>query len=150
MECREFRKMISRTVDGTIESDEDTDLNRHLEVCARCRRFADISLLGLTLHRSMRQFDPPPSMVNSIMAAVDASPRKEWRGGWLRLTVSAGAAAAVVLGIWIGGLIRESYTVKSVESRTDVLELKYLDELPPGSLSEILMASNEGGGNGQR
>jgi hypothetical protein len=84
------------------------------------------------------------------MAAVDASPRKEWRGGWLRLTVSAGAAAAVVLGIWIGGLIRESYTVKSVESRTDVLELKYLDELPPGSISEILMASNEGGGNGQR
>jgi hypothetical protein len=64
--------------------------------------------------------------------------------------VPAAAAAAAVLGIWIGGLIRESYTPKSVESRADVLELKYLDEFPPGSLSEVLMASNEGGGNGQR
>ena len=149
MECREFRKMISRRIDEAKESAECSELERHLDSCEGCRRFAELSLSGLTIHRSRTEADPPRSMVASIMAAVEARPQTEWRRGWLRFAVPA-AAAAAVLGVWIGGLIRESYAPKSVESRADVLELKYLDEFPPGSFSDILMASNEGGGNGQR
>jgi hypothetical protein len=142
--------MISRRIDGAIENAECCELDRHLGSCARCRGFAELSMAGLTIHRSVTDVDPPRSLVPSIMAAVEARPGTEWRRGWLRFGVPAAAAAAAVLGIWIGGLIRESYTPKSVESRADVLELKYLDEFPPGSLSDILRASNDGGGNGQR
>ena len=150
MECREFRKMISRRIDGAVASADCGELDLHLGSCARCRGFAEVSLAGLAIHRSVTDVDPPRSLVPSIMAALEARPGTGWGRGWLRFAVPAAAAAAAVLGIWIGGLIRESYTPKSVESRADVLELKYLDEFPPGSLSEVLMASNEGGGNGQR
>ncbi|MGD1049007.1 MAG: zf-HC2 domain-containing protein [Candidatus Krumholzibacteriaceae bacterium] len=150
MDCGEFRKMISRRIDGAIESDGCPELDRHLDSCARCRRFAELSLAGLAIHRSMTEVDPPRFMVSSIMAAVEARPGTEWRRGWLRFAVPAAAAAAAVLGVWIGGLIRESYAPKSVESRADILELKYLDEFPPGSFGDIMMASNEGGGDGQR
>lgn len=150
MECREFRKMVSRRIDGAIENAECSELDRHLDSCARCRRFAELLLSGLAIHRSATDVDPPRSRVPSIMAAVEARTGTGRMRGWLRFAVPAAAAAAAVLGVWIGGLIRESYAPKSVESRADVLELKYLDEFPPGSLSDILMASNDGEANGQR
>jgi predicted anti-sigma-YlaC factor YlaD len=150
MSCKEFRMMISRELDGAVEAVERERLERHLAACAGCRRFKELSLAGLSIHRSVKEANPPPSLVPSILAAVEARRDTEWIHGWLRVAVPAAAAAAAAFGIWVGGLIHESSTPNSTGDHADVLELSYLDEYPPGSLGDILMASNEGGGNGQR
>jgi predicted anti-sigma-YlaC factor YlaD len=145
MDCRKFRTMISRELDGALDGAGRGELDAHLAVCEACRRFRELSLAGLSAHRSARDAEPPASLLPSILAAVEVAPRRRWTGGWLRLAVPAAAAAAVVFGVWIGGLMRETYAPAVAGSQTDVLELTYLDEYPPGSMGEILMASNGGG-----
>lgn len=150
MDCRKFRTMVSRELDGALDGAGRGDLDSHLASCAGCRRFRDLSLAGLSIHRSVGETDPPPSLFPSILAAVEVGPRWGWIHGWLKVAVPAAAATAAVFGVWVGGLMHESYVPATVESQTDVLELTYLDEYPPGSLGDILMTSNGGGGDEQR
>jgi predicted anti-sigma-YlaC factor YlaD len=149
MDCRKFRKMISRMLDGELdESERKNLLEEHLGSCEECRRFAEISSTALAMHRSMASADPPGSLLPSILAAVEVKPRRGWMRGWLGMAVPA--AAAVFIGFWIGGLVHESFMPARASVRTDVLELSYLDEYPPGSLGAVIMTSNEGGGDEQR
>ncbi|MCX5752222.1 MAG: zf-HC2 domain-containing protein [Candidatus Krumholzibacteria bacterium] len=150
MDCRKFRRMVSRQLDGALDGASRADLESHLSSCTGCRRFRDLSLAGLSMHRSVKEADPPRSLFPSILAAVEVGPRWRWNGGWLRAAVPAAAAAAAVLGVWVGGLIHESYAPATAGNQADVLELTYLDEYPPGSMGDILMTSNGGGGDEQR
>jgi len=149
MDCRNFRRLISRELDGAFDGAGRADLDSHLASCAGCRRFRDLSLAGLSMHRSVKEADPPLSLLSSILAAVEVGPRRRRMRGWLGVALPA-AAAAVLFGVWIGGLMHESYAPASAGNQTDVLELTYLDEYPPGSMGDILMTSNEGGGDEQR
>jgi hypothetical protein len=142
--------MVSRELDGALDGAGREDLDTHLASCAGCRRFRDLSLAGLSVHSSVAEVDPPSSLLPSILAAVEVGPRRGWMHGWLRLAVPTAAAAAVVFGVWIGGFMHKSYAPASAGNQTDVLELTYLDEYPPGSLGDILMTSNGGGGDEQR
>jgi len=141
--------MVSRELDGALDGTGRRELEAHLASCEACRRFRELSLAGLSMHRSVRDAEPPPSLLPSILAAVEAAPRRRLMSGWLRLAVPAAAAAAAVVGVgvWVGGLMREAYVPAGAGSQTDVLELTYLDEYPPGSMGDILMASNGGGGD---
>jgi predicted anti-sigma-YlaC factor YlaD len=150
MDCRKFRGMVSRELDGALDGAGTKDLESHLASCEGCRRFRDLSRAGLSMHRSAKEAAPPPSLLPSILAAVEVGPRWGWTGGWLRVAVPAAATAAAVIGVWIGGLMHESYVPATAGSQTDVLELTYLGEYPPGSLGDILMTSNGGGGDEQR
>jgi len=150
MDCRKVRRMVSRELDGALDGAGREDLDRHLASCAGCRRFRDLSLAGLSVHSSVTEVDPPSSLLPSILAAVEVGPRWGWMHGWLRVAVPTAAAAVVVFGVWIGGFMHESYVPASAGNQTDVLELTYLDEYPPGSLGDILMTSNGGGEDEQR
>jgi anti-sigma factor RsiW len=147
MDCREFRKIVSRDIDGAIDASERERLERHLGLCPQCLRFREAVLAGSSIHRGIAELSPPPTLIPAIMAAVAARREKGWFRGWLRVAVPAAAAAVVVLGIWIGGLLASHVSPRYAYSRTDVLELGYLDEFPPGSVGEILMASSGGGDN---
>lgn len=147
MDCRRFRTMISRELDGALDGAGREELDAHLASCEGCRRFKELSLAGLSAHRSASAAEPPPSLLPSILAAVEAAPRRDGMRGWLGIAVPVAAAAAAVVGIWMGGLMRETYSPAEAGGRMDVLELTYLDEYPPGSMGDILMASNGGGGD---
>jgi hypothetical protein len=142
--------MVSRELDGALDGAGKKGLDSHLASCAECSRFRDLSLAGLSMHRSVKATDPPLSLLPSILAAVEVGPRRGWMSGWLRIAVPAAAAAAAVLGVWIGGLMHEKYAPARAGDQTDVLELTYLDEYPPGSLGNVLLTSNGGGGDEQR
>ena len=145
MDCRKFRKMVSRDLDGELDEAVQETLRAHLAFCAGCRRFREISLAGITMHRSAIGAEPSPSLLPSILAAVEVEPRRRLMPGWLRFAVPTAAAAATVFGIWMGNLMHESYAPKGAAGVADALELAYLDEFPPGSMGEILMTTSEGG-----
>jgi predicted anti-sigma-YlaC factor YlaD len=150
VECSDVRRMISRELDGALDDAHRREVDDHVGACGECRRFRELLLSELSAHRSMREVEPPASLTERILSAVEPSPRASWMRGWLRFAVPAAAAASAVLGIWIGGLMRESYTPSSAGASADVLELGYLDEYPPDSFGYILTASNDGGGRGSR
>jgi predicted anti-sigma-YlaC factor YlaD len=147
MECPECRKLLSRGIDGAIDEADVRRIDRHLESCTQCVRFRDTLRAAASIHRRIREIEPPPRLAPSIMAAVAIDRREAWPRGWLRIAVPAAATAAAVLGIWLGGLLTERFIAASSPREADPLELQYLDEYPPGSLGEVLMASAEGGGN---
>jgi predicted anti-sigma-YlaC factor YlaD len=81
MDCRKFRRMVSRELDGALDEAGRADLESHLASCAGCRRFRELSFAGLSMHRSASEADPPPSLLPSILAAVEVGPRRGWMHG---------------------------------------------------------------------
>lgn len=145
MECEKCRRMISRELDGAAAAFEKAEVERHIASCNSCASFLRTSRAAFAVHRSFAEVAPPISLLPSILAAVEARPKAGFIPGRLRFAMSAAAIAAAVLGFWIGGMVHESYVPKSTASAEDILGLDYLDEYPPGSFGNILMASNRGG-----
>jgi anti-sigma factor RsiW len=150
VECREVRRLISREVDGALDGTGLRSVEQHCAGCAACRRFRDLLAAALSAHRSVREVEPPATLEWRILSAAEPPPRASWVRGWARLVVPAAAAASAAFGLWIGGLIRESYTPSIAGGNADVLELSYLDEYPPDSFGYLLTASNEGGRDVER
>lgn len=147
MECSKYRRMVSRELDGEIDAAGKSDLEGHLASCERCRSFRATSREAFSIHRAAVTAVPPPQLVGSILAAVESRPRMGWIGARLGFAMSAATVAVAALGFWIGAAVHESYVPKVAAISTDVLELSYLDEYPPGSFGDILTASFEGGGD---
>jgi anti-sigma factor RsiW len=141
--------MISRELDGLLEAVEREKLGRHLASCEECRAFSRACRSMESAHHSIEEMAPPSTLFPSILAAVSMSSRVERRSRWLGYAIPAAAAAAAVLGFWIGGLMHERIAPRSA-GETDVLELGVFDEYPPGSFGDILAVSEERGADGER
>jgi predicted anti-sigma-YlaC factor YlaD len=91
--CAAFLEVISAALDGEATSAEEARLDRHLAVCASCRRFHDEVA---ALNRSVRLRSPAsdPAFVARVMA--DARPARLGRGGWMRPVL---AWCAIVVGV---------------------------------------------------
>ena len=147
MDCGEFRRLASREADGALDAAGRERLDRHVASCEECMRFHAAAVGGVLMHRRAAEISPPPYLVSRIMAAATAEPKGARFRGWIKVAFPAAATATAILGMWIGGLLIDRLTPVDTQSPTDVLELQYLNEYPPGSVGEILMASNGGGGN---
>ena len=148
VDCRKYRTLISREMDGEAREAERAGIARHVESCASCAAFRDSALRAASIHRTMPQKALNPIIVASICATA-LEPREVRAGrGWLRFALPAAAAAVFVLGFWVGSLMHEQYggeSASTLASGSAGLELEYLDEYPPGSFGDILAASYEGG-----
>jgi anti-sigma factor RsiW len=145
MNCREYRRAASRQLDGAIDQTERAHLERHVETCPTCRRFREVALAATSIHRRIVEVVPARDLAPSIVAAALRRHEKAWLGGWLRVAVPAAATVVGMLGIWLGGMLTEHLSMSLAHTRTDVLELEYLDVYPPGSMGDLLAASSAGG-----
>ena len=148
MDCREYRRIVSRELDGPVDETERASLERHMESCPACRRFREVALAASSMHRRIVEVAPPADLASSIVARAARRRERAWLRGWLRFAIPAAAAAAVI-GVWLGGALTQHLAPSTGSSRTDVLELEYLDEYPPGSMGDLLAVS-DGGGNNER
>ncbi|MCK4349827.1 MAG: hypothetical protein KAX13_03160, partial [Candidatus Krumholzibacteria bacterium] len=55
------------------------------------------------------------------------------------------AVLVVFLGLLAGGRLAEMIGPVNGNGQTDVFGLEYLEELPPGSIGELILADSEGG-----
>lgn len=78
--CREFRELISLSLDQALEPEEQTRLDAHLAGCEACRTALEAYQ---SLHRQIRGLDavePPPWLTSRIMARVHGEPQPTfWR-----------------------------------------------------------------------
>ncbi len=59
MECKEFLLLISDYIDGTLSSEEQTELEEHLNICPQCRTFANTLKTTITLCQSFYEVPAP-------------------------------------------------------------------------------------------
>jgi anti-sigma factor RsiW len=151
MKCSDIRKRISRELDGLLDEEERAALAGHLEGCDDCREFrAALSRLH-ALHGSAEEVDPPASLLPSIMYAVEGRGQAPARASdWLRFALPAAAAVVLFLGILAGASLTELIMPSNGTDANGVLGLEYLEEHPPGSVGELMLAGVEGGVEDER
>lgn len=151
MKCGEIRKGISRELDGTLSEEELRTVESHLESCEACREFRAAFAELHSLHREAEVFDPPVSLLPSIMEAVEERSKGwTWTHGWLRFALPAAAAVVLFLGILAGGNLIEMVLPSNGTDASKVFGLEYLEEHPPGSIGELMLAEAEGGARDER
>ena len=144
MDCSDFRKMASMQLDGGLGEEDTALLESHISVCADCSRFRELVLEAAELHRDLAEVEPPAGLREAIMASIEGKEDKGWFHGRYRIAVSAAAVLILLAGIKTGSFIEEAFTPADLDSHVQKLELEYLDEYPPNSLGEIMMALAEG------
>ncbi len=145
MDCRDFRKMLSREIDGEIDHADEASLAAHLEVCESCRRAHAAMREATRLHRGLAQLAPPRTLVTDVMAGIGERERRGRLTGFFRIALPIAAAAVLVLGVYTGIFLGDLVRKPVINGDLAVLELEYLDEFPPGSAGDVIMAAMEGG-----
>mgnify|MGYP001056375631 CR=1 FL=1 len=151
MKCSDVRKWISQELDGLLSDENRSVLTVHLESCEACREFRATLAELHSLHRTAGELDPPGSLLPSIMEAVEEeSAGRTWTHGWLRYALPAAAAVVLVLGIIAGGNLTDILLPSNGSDAAEVFGLEYLEEHPPGSIGELMLAETEGGADDER
>lgn len=146
MKCSDVRREISRELDGALDEERISVFTDHLETCDDCRLFRAALAELHSLHRTAEDLDPPPSLLPSIMDAVgERGAGPAWAGGWLRFALPAAAAVVLFLGILAGGSLMKMLLPSNGTDASEVFGLEYLEEHPPGSIGELMLAGVEGG-----
>ena len=104
-DCERYRDLISEYIDGTIGSEDQADLFRHIENCPECAQlleaYAEISRIMAD------DADPPEELLSGVMDGVreiNNKRRMEGRVRFRRTAVRCLAAAACAAIILIPGL----------------------------------------------
>ncbi len=150
--CLEVQDNLSAWLDGELAPEVMTQVERHLQSCAGCRR--ELALLT-ALDQALGAMPAP--LPQGLPEKVRSRLKRPGRPWWQNLAL----AASLVLGIYLGGtLARDFYIqpqaasgsgaeVASLEgSSTEVASLDAFHDFPQGSMGMILASYQEDEGNG--
>ncbi len=152
MDCRDFRKLVSRMIDAEATRSEEEKLMLHLGSCRECREFHE-SLAAITgLHRGLARTEPSAGLLEKILALagrVEGMPGQadleSRHSAWWKAGIAAAAAAVILLGVKAGGYVMADFGAAPSVQQAEVTEMDYLGAFPPGSLGETLLLPEEGG-----
>ncbi len=97
-----FEELLGSYLLGELSVEEERDLERHLEECARCRRDLDRARQSHDLLRQVAANELPAELKGQLLAQVRGeTPAPHSRGGWW-LWASAAAALLVIAVLGVG------------------------------------------------
>lgn len=106
--CSACQEAVSARLDGEDEAGEGAAVDAHLAGCEDCRRWADRAAAVTRLART-RQVEPHPDLVETILAAASAPPRRRrvWTSRRAETALRALLAASGLGQLWlaIGGIV---------------------------------------------
>ncbi len=132
MNCRDVEKMLSAFMDGELKPDVRSAVASHLGECGTCpKRLAESGAVWDALGR-LPGARPAPYLYTRLSARIRETRR---RAPWPeRFLIPATAAAAAVLGFWLGylaGANGDSANALSAQASTAVPSTAYIDALDP-------------------
>lgn len=145
MECSEYRRLISRMIDGECDAPLRESIEAHLRDCEECRAFLESTRELFALHRGLGESAPPGALAASVMGIVEAQEHRSRFAGFMKVVVPIAAAVVLVFGIYAGSALVDLYNQPASNGQLAALDLEYLDEYPPGSVGEAIMTVTEGG-----
>jgi anti-sigma factor RsiW len=147
MDC--MRGEISRELDGELDEAGRELLRSHIATCSDCREFRESLLELRSLHKELTELEPPRNLVTAVMDVLEEPEEQGLLQGWLRIVIPAAAALVVFLGVLAGGRLAELLMPSNGTDTASVFGLEYLEEHPPGSIGELMLAESEGGADGE-
>ncbi len=150
MKCSEIRRAISRELDGELERSRVEDLEKHLETCDECRGYRASMQRIYSLHSRLAEAEPPSRLHGNVMSSIEEPAGRVRSNLWFRFAVPAAAALVMFLGFLAGERIAEMVGPENGNGQNDVFGLEYLEELPPGSIGELMLADSDGGESDER
>jgi anti-sigma factor RsiW len=140
--CLEVQDHLSTWLDGELAPEVMTQVERHLEGCAGCRReLARLEALEQAL--AGLSAPVPEGLPEKVLARL---PQPRWRW-WQNLAL----AASLALGIYLGGtLARNFYSPPQPANgfSQEVASLEAFQDFPQGSMGMILASYQEDEGYG--
>ena len=113
--CTEFEILLADYLDGTLAAEERASVEEHRNACASCAELAMDASGALAFIERTASVDPPPALVNRILAEVGSSANRSgvklsWierllgrRGGFiLQPRFAMGMAMAVISLAMVG------------------------------------------------
>ncbi len=141
--CKDFKKLISREIDGEITERQRDSLNRHLKTCRSCSLFRE-SLRSISrIHAGLPDQKPPDSMTDVIMRRVQRVERGNRFAGWARAAVAAAAVLVMIAGAGVGNFIAQRSADIFFHEQESIFGVEYLGVHPPDSMGDVLLAAME-------
>jgi anti-sigma-K factor RskA len=98
-----FEERLGSYLLGELTVEEERELVRHLEECARCRRELDRARQSHDLLRQLAATEPPAELKGQLLAQVRGETPGHSRGWWFWASAAAALLVIAVLGV---GLLR--------------------------------------------
>jgi len=70
MQCSEFEALLAEALDGQLSGSQLEDFRQHRELCPVCGPLFSQAETGLNWLKAVPQVQPPPNLVNRILAAT--------------------------------------------------------------------------------
>jgi len=130
--CERVRERLSGMLDNELSGAEGREVERHLEVCAACRReLALLQRLDGALGDLM--VPAPAQLAGKVLARLQPRRRYWWQ--------SVALAASLVVGIILGGsLARDYYPYPYTNGTSEDLALEEFHDFPQGSLGAVMVS----------
>jgi hypothetical protein len=101
MNCADIEILICDYVDGTLDSSQKAEVERHLPQCPACAELAQDSAAAVAFIQRSADVEPPPELITRIL--FDAPWSKEKSGSkfrtWLRAILSPVLQPKLAMGI---------------------------------------------------
>lgn len=152
MDCKDVKEKLAAYLDGELDGVLTRDVAEHLDKCAGCRWEMGKMESVWELLDGYEVPDAPEDLPRKVMDSISSG--KGAAGGalsWGRMAawpMNAMAVASIVVGIFFGIFLGNSYITGRTDSVDRVYEVvvdendeDFFSELPSGSLAWCLMES---------
>lgn len=147
MRHQRIKRKLSAFLDGALPEDERSIVESHLDGCALCRGTLERMKASWGLLDLLPEAERSPHAFVKIQARMATPVESASTSRLERFLVPASAAAALMLGIWVGSVVGKNGSAASYTTWTteNTAYLETFDELPSGSLARayIDLASTE-------
>lgn len=147
--CEDFKKLISKEIDGAITGPERDSLIRHLDTCRSCSDFRESLRSIHRIHAGLPEQEPPATMIEAVMREVQLAERGRRSAGWAGAAVAAAAVLVMIVGAGVGDFIARRSADILYQEEESLFDVQYLGAYPPDSMGDILLAAMEEDDNDQ-
>lgn len=162
MDCGKVRELITEHIDGLLAQGQRDALEVHMASCEGCSRLYKGHAQAHAMAKSAHRFAAPGGFAASVMEEIRTLDEETGFWDWLwsmpsyiKLAQAAAAAVIVFTGVYSAELLSgrlmsgdegpdngEASVVASVGA-------EYLDALPPESMGEMYLSTEENGNEKQ-
>ncbi|MDP2689156.1 MAG: hypothetical protein Q8P48_03475 [Deltaproteobacteria bacterium] len=160
MDCDKAKELFTERIDDLLAGDAREALEGHLVCCESCARHFKGLIEAHAAAKSAPRFRAPEGFASRVMEEI--RPLEEpgfliwfWSmPSYLKLAQAAAAAAVVLVGVYSAGFLSEKLIAGGVAENGETslvasVSTDYLEPVPPESMGEMYLSTEENGNEKQ-
>lgn len=139
--CDYYMELISASIDGELDAEEERSLNEHLDNCEKCRKIKkEYEYISSLTAENAAMADAPETLLDGVMEYVRASGKYKKRhyGRYLGLAASL---AVVIMGSFMFAQSRNAGTIRTAGAPAEAASVTTYLEAPAAAMPEMAYAA---------